>query len=417
MFPGPSSALPGELPGEQLPRRARWQVPRLHREGRVLGGVAAGIAEEIGVDAIWVRLAFVVLTTAGGFGVVAYGAAWLTLTLWEQRQPAPAERYEPEPKAANPANRVIAIGLITVGLAGFWRAASFGVTDRVAWPAGLAGVGILLAWHRGRTDRAGASWLATTGRAPVARIVAGLALATAGIAGFALLNVDLNAAGDVVVVTLALVVGVALLVAPWASAMLADLAEERRRRIRSEERARMAAHLHDSVLQTLALIQRNAHDPARMTSLARRQERELRSWLYGPTDRPVAEGLRASLETVAAEVEELHGVAVEVVVVGDTPVDGAVAELLAAAREAIVNAAKHSGARGVDVFAEARPDAVDVFVRDTGVGFDPATIPADRLGLSESIVARLARIGGKARIESAPGEGTEVELSLPRALP
>jgi signal transduction histidine kinase len=171
------------------------------------------------------------------------------------------------------------------------------------------------------------------------------------------------------------------------------------------------------VLQTLALIQRSAHDPTRMTSLARRQERELRAWLYGGREPGTERGLRAELERIAVEVEQLHGVPVEVVVVGDGDTDDRLEEMLAAAREAMVNAAKHSGATRVDVFAEVRPEQVVLFVRDTGKGFDPATVPADRAGLRSSIRARMARIGGEAVIESAPGEGAEVELRLARSAP
>jgi signal transduction histidine kinase/phage shock protein PspC (stress-responsive transcriptional regulator) len=385
-------------------------VPRLRRDGRLVGGVAAGIADEIGIDPLWVRVAFVGLTAAGGWGAVIYGATWAALSIREQRHPGGGR--PPEPKGANPTTRLLGFGLVAVGLIGFLRQASYGVGDRIAAPVGVLAMGALLAWHRGRLDRS-----LSAVRAALVRIGAGIALAATGIAGFALLNVDLTAAGNVVLVTLALVAGMALLLAPWAARLLSDLGEERRRRIRSEERARMAAHLHDSVLQTLALIQRSAHDPTRMTSLARRQERELRAWLYGGREPGTERGLRAELERIAVEVEQLHGVPVEVVVVGDGDTDERLFEMLAAAREAMVNAAKHSGAARVDVFAEVRPEAVELFVRDTGKGFDPDTVPADREGLRSSIRARMARIGGEALVESAPGEGAEVELRLARSTP
>jgi signal transduction histidine kinase/phage shock protein PspC (stress-responsive transcriptional regulator) len=405
--PAPPAAGPRP---SAAPHAGRWQVPRLRREGRLIGGVAAGIADEIGIDPLWARLAFVGLTAAGGWGAVIYGATWAALSIWEQRHPTVAR--PPEPKASGPTTRLVGFLLVVVGLIGFLRQASYGVGDRVAAPVGLLAMGALLAWHRGRLDPA---WAA--GRAALVRIGAGVALAAAGITGFTLLNVDLTAAGNVVLVTLALVAGIGLLLAPWAAGLLRDLGEERRARIRSEERARMAAHLHDSVLQTLALIQRNAHDPTRMTSLARRQERELRAWLYGGREPGTERGLRAALEGIAIEVEQLHGVPVEVVVVGDGDTDERVDELLAAAREAMVNAAKHSGAARVDVFAEIRPDLVEVFVRDTGKGFDPDAVPADRAGLRSSILDRMARAGGEAVVDSAPGEGAEVELRLARSAP
>ena len=210
-----------------------------------------------------------------------------------------------------------------------------------------------------------------------------------------------------------MVVGLVLLSSPWWFAMATDLRDERRERIRSQERAEVAAHLHDSVLQTLTLIQKAAGEPAEVTRLARGQERELRSWLYrarvgaGPS-------LEAALEVVRAEVEEAHDVPVEVVVVGDCPTDERIAGLVAATREAVVNAARHSGAPTVQVYAEVEEHQVTVFIRDRGRGFDPAAVPPDRHGLSGSVRGRMARNGGSATVRSAVGEGTEVQLVLPR---
>lgn len=379
-----------------------------------MGGVACAIAVEVGVDPIWVRSGFVLVAAAGGWGAVLYAVAWLVLSLHDARRPPTPST--PEPKGATPTTRLLGVALVTVGLATFFRSLDPGVTGRLTGPVGLAGVGALVAWHRGAFGLGRG-----TPRAAVARITAGLALAAVGIVIFALSNFDLARAGTIIVVTAAVAAGLTLVGGPWALQLVGDLGEERRRRIRSEERARVAAHLHDSVLQTLALIQRSAEDPARMTSLARRQERELRAWLYrdGPAD--VVTGadrrLRGELERIAVEVEELCGVPVEVVTVGESAVDALVDELLAAAREAMVNAAKHSGAPRVDVYAEARPDAIEVFVRDTGCGFDVATVPGDRVGLSSSIRARVQRIGGTATVDSVLGDGTEVELRLPRSTP
>jgi signal transduction histidine kinase len=204
---------------------------------------------------------------------------------------------------------------------------------------------------------------------------------------------------------------------PWIRRLRADLSEERRERIRSEERAEVAAHLHDSVLQTLALIQRNADRPRQLALLARRQERELRSWLYG--DRlAMANGhngtLAAAVDAMVAEVEELHGIEVEVVTVGECAVDARVESLLQAAREAAVNAAKHAGVETVSLYVEAEPDRLSAFVRDRGRGFDTALVSEDRRGIAESIRQRMARNGGSAVITSMPGEGTEVALELKR---
>jgi signal transduction histidine kinase len=204
-----------------------------------------------------------------------------------------------------------------------------------------------------------------------------------------------------------------LIFGPWVVRLAGDLAAERRDRIRSEERSDMAAHLHDSVLQTLALIQRS-DDPKKMVTLARSQERELRSWLYG-TERPAGgTSLSAALEDAAGRVEQAHDVPVEVVVVNDVPVaQGGLAALVRAAAEAMNNAARHSGTNRVSVYAEAMNGTVDVYVSDQGGGFDPDSIPDDRHGVRESIIGRMSRHGGAATILSEPGEGTEVHLEMP----
>jgi len=199
----------------------------------------------------------------------------------------------------------------------------------------------------------------------------------------------------------------------------AQLREERRERIRSEERAEVAAHLHDSVLQTLALIQRNADRPKELAAIARRQERELRTWLYG--DRVAQSNghhgtLAAAVDAMVTEVEELHDIEVEVVTVGECPVDARVDALLQAAREATVNAAKHAGVDTVSLYVEAEPDRVTAFVRDRGTGFDTqAPVPDDRRGIASSIRERMQRNGGTVTITSTPGEGTEVQLEVKRA--
>jgi signal transduction histidine kinase len=195
--------------------------------------------------------------------------------------------------------------------------------------------------------------------------------------------------------------------------------DERRERVRAEERADMAAHIHDSVLQTLALIQRSSDDPPEVRRLARVQERELRAWLFedrvpGSLDAPALATLATGVRATALAVEESHRVTVEVVVVGDCALDESVRALLAAGREAMVNAAKWSGAPTVSVFAEVEGERVSLFVRDRGVGFAPALVAEDRRGIAESIRARMQRHGGSAEIRSTPGEGTEVALSVPR---
>ncbi len=207
-----------------------------------------------------------------------------------------------------------------------------------------------------------------------------------------------------------------LLLGPWWLRIARDLVLERQARARAEERADIAARVHDSVLQTLALIQRRAEDPQAVVQLARAQERELRSWLFegrAPGDADVssfAEGVRQ----IQRDVEARHGVPVEVVTVADCPLDEHLSALLAATREATVNAAKWSGAAVISVFAEVEPDKVNVAVRDRGKGFDPAAVPGDRKGVAESIRGRMSRHGGEATVQSAPGEGTKVTLTMPR---
>jgi signal transduction histidine kinase len=206
-----------------------------------------------------------------------------------------------------------------------------------------------------------------------------------------------------------------VLVAPGFMRLAHSLSFERSARIREQERAELAAHLHDSVLQTLALIQKRAGDPREVAGLARRQERELRSWLLERPGRGGHDSIVGALERAAAEVEELHRVPIEVVTVGDGPLDGRLEAVVQAAREAMTNAAKFARSERVDLYAEVEPDRVEVFVRDRGVGFDPGAIPGDRRGVRDSIIARMERHRGRADVHSRPGEGTEVELVMDRA--
>jgi signal transduction histidine kinase len=225
-------------------------------------------------------------------------------------------------------------------------------------------------------------------------------------------NDALGGAREAVLVAIAAIAALALILAPFLWRLGRNLAAERAERIRSQERAELAAHLHDSVLQTLTLMQKRADNPREVATLARRQERELRSWLFDGRSRRTA-SLATAIEDAAAEVEDAHGVPIEVVVVGDLALDERAAALVAATREALTNAAKFAGDAGaVAVYAEMQNGAAQVFVRDRGAGFDPERIPDDRRGVRESIVGRMERHGGKAAVRSSPGSGTEVELTL-----
>ncbi len=389
------------------PRGPRWQVPRIDRNNRVLGGVAAAIAHEIGVQPLVIRVAFAALTLVVGWGLLLYVFAWGTLVLLTSSEISP---YRPTPKGATSVHRHVAVVLIVVGLiVALGQVTPSGFTS-VSWPLGFVLAGGLIAWSRGATDQVDG------GLSTVARIIAGIVVAVGGLLAFAALSYSFTQAAVALVFGVAVLGGIVLIAAPSMVRMARSLDDERLDRIRLDERARISAHLHDSVLQTLTLIQQNADDPTRTTQLARRQERELRGWLYGPTA-PAPGGLLLgpALESAALEVEALHGVTIDVVAVGDSgdPVPEGGSALIGAAREAMINAARHAQVERIDVFAERRPDGIDVFVRDTGVGFDPGQVANGRKGLSESIAARMERAGGSATIHSEVGQGTEVELALP----
>lgn len=373
----------------------------------MVSGTAAGIGRELGIDPIYVRVAFVVLAVAGGWGVIAYAFAWYAL---HRRTTADAdEPYVPIPKASTPRMRHVAFAMVVAGLVLLTSGFGGAFSPALVWPVALVGAAAAVALDRGYVDRTGGR---TTERDVQMRLGLGFLLLLAGvIAAFALNFTFWQAVRSIMVAGL-VVAGAGLLLAPMLTEMADELFAERRRRIRSEERADMAAHLHDSVLQTLALIQKRSDDVG-VVNLARRQERELRSWLFDDASDEQSQGFRSRLERVMAEVEDLHELPIEVVVVGDRPTGVEVDPLLKASREAATNAARHAGAPRIDVFAEVRPDRIEVFVRDQGAGFDPDQVGDDRAGIRDSILRRMERHGGTAHVFSRPGHGTEVELMLP----
>lgn len=392
---------------------------RRSTDDRIVAGVCGGLGARLGVDPVVVRLAVVVLTVANGLGLVAYLVAWAVLPDDDE---GPTAAEEAAPVAAD---RALGVGLVAFGVLLLLREAGLLLPDRIVFPAALAALGIGLVWAR-TSDADRERWRAVVsgvlsgragalraGRSVVVRAVVGCALLLAGLVAMLGSSEALGQLGRVGLAVLATAVGAALLLGPWIVRLARDLSAERRQRIRSEERAEVAAHLHDSVLQTLALIQRHADAPARARSLARAQERELRAWLYGTG--PRTEGtLAAALDDLASDVEARHAVAVDVVAVGDVPVDERIDALLGAVREATVNAARHAGVDEVSVYVEVEADRVSAFVRDRGAGFDPAAVPPGRLGIAESVVGRMARHGGRAEVLSTPGEGTEVAVEVPR---
>jgi signal transduction histidine kinase/phage shock protein PspC (stress-responsive transcriptional regulator) len=412
-------------PGQQYRRATR----DIHEP--IVGGVASGLARHLALPVLWVRVGFVLATALGGLGAALYAGLWMFLPAEGQ-----FDREAPGLESARRGGRrpsrirrltdsgpLITLGMLGVGVLCLLQAVFGG--GALLWPIVFAVVGISLLWRQ--ADEAQRErWLDSSGRVNPARLVfggggwadyariaagVGLLLSAIFIVGFG--DGSLETARTALIAGGLGIVGIAIVVGPWVFRLASDLTAEREERVRTQERADVAAHLHDSVLQTLALIQKSSGDAATVARLARAQERDLRSWLFAgeaTDERSVASALRG----VAAEVEDAHGISVDVVSVGDCDMDETLRPVVAATREALSNAAKHAGTPRVDVYAEIGDAAVDVFVRDRGRGFDPEATPEDRYGVRHSIIDRMQRHGGSAEIKTTIGEGTEVRLHLPR---
>ncbi|HEY5186017.1 MAG TPA: PspC domain-containing protein [Actinomycetes bacterium] len=387
---------------------------------RVVAGVAHGLAEHLGVAPWLVMAAFVVLTFSGGAGVVAYGAFWALVPLrpddLDGADGAQAAAAAPGEHRSVP---LLGLAALAIGLALLLQQLGLAPPGGFAVPIVVLGLGVAVLW-RVADDAQRSRWRATAtaggGRAWL-RVLLGLTLVVTGAVAVVDTGGGAQVAVQAVAAALLVLAGVALVAGPWVAHIVGELRDERRERIRSQERAELAAHVHDSVLQTLTLIQRNAADPRAVVRLARTEERTLRRWLYAPTGEDPTT-LRPALERFAAEVEESHGVPIEVVVVGDAPVDERLGACLSAAREAMVNAAKYAGEDGpVAVYAEVADGQVEIFVRDRGPGFDLASVPSDRLGVRQSVIGRTERAGGRAEVRSSAESGTEVRLRVPVAAP
>lgn len=389
--------------------------------------MAAGIGRHIGVPVIVVRIAFIALLAFSGLGALLYAAFWAVLPV-EHAGERPARRDTGQLVAL----AVVGVGLILVSA----MSGLGGATAVFGWLVAVIAVGAGVIWHQADPDRrrrwseAGlpelpkVPWVTRllTGndrRATVLRLGAGALLVTIGIVGIlaaasAVTNGNWHTLLTGLVFSLVAVAGLSVVIGPllWRSATA--LRTEREARIRETERAEIAAMVHDQVLHTLALIQRNAHDQREVARLARGQERTLRNWLYKPTASPT-ERFGAALEEAAAEVEDSFAIGVDTVVVGDCDVDPDVAALVAASREAMVNAGKHAKVESISLYAEVEDEQLSVFVRDRGVGFDPAGVSDDRHGVRGSIIGRMERHGGTVDVRSTPGEGTEVRLFLSRS--
>lgn len=386
----------------------------------MLAGVCSGVALRLRVDPTLVRVVAVVLTViTGGVAAIGYGLLWVALPVsgeepivrrWKPRQGSREKAATaPSPPADRPFRGSWAVaagaGFITLGLLFIFRETGVWWSDQLVWPLVIAAAGAALIWRQ--FSQSSRSFLGPF------RGGVGIALLLGGAVLFLYINGALSAGGDVALAGLVAVIVIGLLAAPIWARSSRELSAERTERIRSQERAEVAAHLHDSVLQTLALIQKNPEDSRRVSTLARSQERELRDWLSGKTESERADSLAESLKVVAAEVEEKHQVPIDAVTVGDRPLDEDSIALVAASREAMTNAARHAGSAGpVRLYAEIDPERTEVFVHDRGPGFDPDAVPDDRRGVRDSILGRMKSHGGSAEIRSTPGEGTEVELVL-----
>jgi signal transduction histidine kinase/phage shock protein PspC (stress-responsive transcriptional regulator) len=393
-------------------------------DNRVLGGVCGALSESFGIDVTWVRIGVVLLSIFTGVTVLPYAVAWLMI-------PMRGEDSSIFSRAINDKRGIrllVALVPLLIVMQVLESALHVGYLGLIGWPTLLAAGLVVLIWRN--VDPSERSFLhdevapiigvdesSRSRRMVLVRIGAGVLIAVGGIV---LLVEDhttaaaLRPVGGAALILAAVVV----IFGPWWFRLGRDLIAERQARALAEERAAMAAHVHDSVLQTLALIQRTADDPQNVTRLARAQERELRAWLFeGRPPGAIGEDatlLAEGLTLLQRQVEDDHGIAVHVVTVGDCELDEGLRAMLDAAREATVNAAKWSGVDEIALYAEVETDRVMLYVRDRGRGFDPDAVPEGRQGIAQSIRARLARFGGSAVIRSAPGEGTEVQLSMAR---
>ena len=368
----------------------------------MVAGVAGGLADELGVNDAFVRAAFVSLAMVWGLGVLIYIGLWLTaIDRVDDVEATPAEPQQ-----------VLGLGFAFVGLmlllgvVGWWPSNALVLTVS-ALSFGLAAVA-----DRNMTNSVTAFFDPNATQPGRWRLLVGVGLLIGGLAMLSTGVGPLLEVGPVLLAVALTLLGILIAFGPWVTRLARDLGAERRERIRQEERAELAAHLHDSVLQTLALIQRT-DDPARMSILARHQEGELREWLYGNAPVEGADLVSTALKGAATRIETDHQIPIDVVTVGDHPVDEPSRALVSAASEALVNAAKHSGSDRLSLFFEAEESQLSVFVTDHGKGFDRSAVPKDRKGITQSIMARVERAGGKVEINSEPGEGTEVILRMP----
>ncbi|MEV0581679.1 PspC domain-containing protein [Nonomuraea sp. NPDC050310] len=372
-------------------------------DGRLVGGVAHGLARQLRLDPVVIRLAFLLLSAVEGVGLVVYAVLWMITPREPYEGPSPARDW-------SQLSAFTAIGIAVLAFGWLTGASRGGVA---MLPFAVCGIGALILWQQADPDRR-TNWVsgATKGmRKHRVRTLLGVILVIGGAIGFLVTQDALEAARNGLIFTLVVVGGLIFIATPWLAGLWKELQLERRERIRQEEKAEIAAMVHDSVLHTLTLIQRVAHDPREVTRLARAQERELRNWLYQPAQ-DADSTFAAAVRRIAAEEEDAHGVSVEIVCVGDTALDPKLDAMLKAFRQAMVNAGKYSESPVISVYAEVEGEEVFISVKDRGKGFDLDEVPLDRMGIRESIIGRMERHGGTARVRSEPGEGTEVMLTM-----
>lgn len=387
-----------------VPRAPR---PRLSRPRSCLAtGVSAGLARHLGWPVGVVRAVFTLLTLLSGMGILLYLWLWTFMPFDQPTGDAEADtitRRAPVAWGLVAASAVAAGAAIVFAPYDYYDAWS---VDRVLAPI-LAAIVLAVSasfWATfvDRTDP-------ERGRR-TERLIRAAATIVLGVLVIAVFLGPLATWRSVYVllVGFALLLGIALVFAPVLLRLWRELGAERTRRIREEQRSEIAAHLHDSVLQTLALIQNRAGASSEVARIARAQERELRSWLF-EADTPADSDLATDLRDWAAALELDYPVRVDIVAVGESG-ERASGEIAAAAREAMLNAARHAGGE-VSVYIEGTADAVEVYVRDRGPGFEVAEVAADRLGVRESIIGRMRRAGGTATVRPGlGGSGTEVRL-------
>lgn len=438
----PSSPESADLePAQPQAAERPWRRATRDPDAGWLVGVAAGIAEHLGIPVWLVRAGFVVLTLFQLLGVMLYGALWILMPRADTEASSPgiesADHLGLRPTVERTRlsrGATGAVVLVGIGLVLFVQGVGGGVTARWFWPLALAAGGVALVWRQADDSASGTEspegphrWytpLLAGGRLVAAvRMGAGMAMVGSAISVVAASQIGVSEWPTLALMAVLVLVGVGLVAAPWVHSWRVRLRKADQERAVADARADVAAHLHDSVLQTLALIQREADDPRAVATLARSQERELREWLYGGATATAAGGgtdggsrpagtLKAALAAETARIETERGVPVELVCVGDLDLTGPLDAMVQAAAEAVMNAAKHSQAPKVDVYAEVEPEKVEVFVRDRGVGFDPGAIADDRMGVRRSIIERMERHGGRATVRSAVGEGTEIRLEM-----